>query len=250
MQFDWAKFQQRLKALQFQRSDFRAQKRHGELHAKLGVGSTAMRTRAEHDTCGIAVGTGRHARGRQALAGQRGDTPSEARSADGSRAGRRPPPHTAAGPSGTRNTSGATSTPVETFFAPACGSSTPVETFFAPTWGASTLVEIFFAHAHPKWLIFDHFHRAGEIFLSQRHPERPPGATQGRSFFHAAPSGPQREPAALPSRGARRWRRGLAGQRGDTPNHTPAHQAPLAWRAPEGPEDSTSSGRFNPIRRG
>ena len=75
MQFDWAQFQQRLKALQFQRSDFRARKRHGELHAKLGAGSTAMRTRAEHDTCGIAVGTGRHARGRQALAGQRGDTP-------------------------------------------------------------------------------------------------------------------------------------------------------------------------------
>ena len=78
--------------------------------------------------------------------------------------------------SGTRNTSGATSTPVETFFAPACGSSTTNETLFA--------------HAHPKWLIFDHFHRAGAIFLSQSHPERPPGATQGRSFFHAAPSGP------------------------------------------------------------
>ena len=31
-------------------------------------------------------------------------------------------------------------------------------------------------------------------------------------------------------------RRGQARQRGDAPNHTPAHQAPLAWRAPEGPE--------------
>ena len=118
---------------------------------------------------------------------------------------------------------------------PARGSSTPVETLFAPAWGASTTVEIFFAHAHSKWLIFDHFHRAGAIFLSQRHPERPPGATQGRYFFHAAPSGPQREPAALPGRGARGWR-GQARQRGDAPNHTPAHQAPLAWRAPEGPE--------------
>ena len=125
------------------------------------------------------------------------------------------------------------STPVETLFAPARGSSTTNETLFAPAWGASTTVEIFFAHAHSKWLIFDHFHRAGAIFLSQRHPERPPGATQGRYFFHAAPSGPQREPAALPGRGARGWR-GLAGQRGDAPNHTPAHQAPLAWRAPEG----------------
>ena len=118
---------------------------------------------------------------------------------------------------------------------PARGSSTTNETLFAPAWGASTTVEIFFAHAHSKWLIFDHFHRAGAIFLSQRHPERPPGAMQGRSFFHAAPSGPQREPAALPGCGARGWR-GLAGQRGDAPNHTPAHQAPLAWRAPEGPE--------------
>ena len=127
------------------------------------------------------------------------------------------------------------STPVETLFAPARGSSTTNETLFAPAWGASTTVEIFFAHAHSKWLIFDHFHRAGAIFLSQRHPERPPGATQGRYFFHAAPSGPQREPAALPGRGARGWR-GQARQRGDAPNHTPAHQAPLAWRAPEGPE--------------
>ena len=31
-----------------------------------------------------------------------------------------------------------------------------------------------------------------------------------------------------------RWR-GLAGQRGDAPNRTPAHQAPRVWRAPEGP---------------
>ena len=45
----------------------------------------------------------------QGLAGLRGDAPSEARSADGSRAGRRPPAHTAAGPSDARNTSGATS---------------------------------------------------------------------------------------------------------------------------------------------
>ena len=84
------------------------------------------------------------------------------------------------------------------------GSGIPVETFFAPAWGASTPVEIFFAHAHPKWLIFDHFHLAGAIFLSQRHPKLPPGATQGRSFFHTAP-------------------------RDDTEN-------PPVWRAPEGPE--------------
>ena len=100
---------------------------------------------------------------------------------------------------------------------PARGSSTPVETLFAPAWGASTTVEIFFAHAHSKWLIFDHFHRAGAIFLSQRHPERPPGAMQGRSFFHAAPSGPQREPAALPGCGASGRRQGQAGLQGNAP---------------------------------
>ena len=58
-----------------------------------------------------AGGICRGAGGRwQGLAGLRGDAPSEARSADGERAGRRPPAHTAAGPSGARNTSGATST--------------------------------------------------------------------------------------------------------------------------------------------
>ena len=82
------------------------------------------------------------------------------------------------------------------------GSGIPVETLFAPAWGASTPVETFFAHAHPKWLIFDHFHLAGAIFLSQRHPKLPPGATQGRSFFHTAP-------------------------RDDT-------ESPPVWRAPEG----------------
>ena len=63
--------------------------------------------------------------------------------------------------------------------APVRGSSTPVETFFAPAWGSSTTVEIFFAHAHPKWLIFDHFHLAGAIFLS------------------CSPSGRHREPAGV-----------------------------------------------------
>ena len=39
-----------------------------------------------------------------------------------------------------------------------------------------------------------------------------------------------------PGCGARgRWR-GLAGQRADAPSHTSTHQAPLVWRAPEGPE--------------
>ena len=57
-----------------------------------------------------AGGTCRGAGGRwRGLAGQRADAPSEARSAGGSRAGRRPPAHTAAGPSGARNTRGATS---------------------------------------------------------------------------------------------------------------------------------------------
>ena len=54
----------------------------------------------------VPVGPGCGAGGRwQGLAGLRDDAPSEARGADGSRAGRRPPAHTAAGPSA-RNTSG------------------------------------------------------------------------------------------------------------------------------------------------
>ena len=58
---------------------------------------------------GGSGGPGRGAGGRwRGLAGLRGDAPSEARGADGSRAGRRPPAHTAAGPDGARNTSGAT----------------------------------------------------------------------------------------------------------------------------------------------
>ena len=109
------------------------------------------------------------------------------------------------------------------------GSGIPVETFFAPAWGASTPVETFFAHAHPKWLIFDHFHLAGAIFLSQRHPKLPPGATQGRSFFHTAPRDDTESPPVWraprgmgPGRGAGgRWR-GLAGHRDDAPSHTSA----------------------------
>ena len=38
-----------------------------------------------------------------------------------------------------------------------------------------------------------------------------------------------------PGRGAG-GRRGLAGYQDNTSSHTPAHQAPLVWRAPEGPE--------------
>ena len=59
---------------------------------------------------GGSGGPGCGARGRwRGLAGLRDDAPSEARGADGSRAGRRPPAHTAAGPSGAQNTRGPTS---------------------------------------------------------------------------------------------------------------------------------------------
>ena len=63
-------------------------------------------------TAGVegAGGTCRSAGGRwRGLAGLRADAPSEARGTDGERAGRRPPAHTAAGPSGARKTSGTTS---------------------------------------------------------------------------------------------------------------------------------------------
>ena len=122
------------------------------------------------------------------------------------------------------------------------GSGIPVETFFTPAWGASTPVEIFFAHAHPKWLIFDHFHLAGAIFLSQRHPKLPPGATQGRSFFHTAPRDDTESPPVWraprgmePGRGAHGRRQGQGGPRDDAPRLS-AHQAPLVWRVPEYPE--------------
>ena len=50
-----------------------------------------------------------------------------------------------------------------------------------------------------------------------------------------------------PGCGARgRWR-GLAGQRADAPNYTSTHQAPLVWRAPEGPE-GTGGLRDRPLR--
>ena len=51
----------------------------------------------------------RNTRGATSNTRRKDDAPSEARGADGQRAGRRPPAHTAAGPSGARNTSGATS---------------------------------------------------------------------------------------------------------------------------------------------
>ena len=70
---------------------------------------------------------------------------------------------------------------------PARGSGTPDETFSTPARNGSGHHEIFIAHTHPKCPISDHFHRAGAIFLSQRHPTRPHGATQGRSFFHTTP---------------------------------------------------------------
>ena len=107
----------------------------GELRAKLGTVSAMRQVRSGCDTCAVAgpgrttsrrtkphtstpgptgvEGAGGTCRGaggrRRGLAGLRDDAPSEARSADGSRAGRRPPAHTAAGPSGTQNTRGATS---------------------------------------------------------------------------------------------------------------------------------------------
>ena len=65
----------------------------------------------------------------------------------------------------------------------------------------------------------------------------PGQTTRRRTKPHASTPGPTGMEGAGgtggPGCGARGWRC-LAGQRGDAPNHTPAHQAPLAWRAPEG----------------
>ena len=102
-----------------------------ELHATLGVDSAMRQERCGRDTCAVATGPDRAPRRRanqrpgptgvegaggscrgaggrwRGLAGLRDDAPSEARSADGQRAGRHPPAHTAAGPDSARNTSGA-----------------------------------------------------------------------------------------------------------------------------------------------
>ena len=90
----------------------------GELRAKLGVGSAMMWILINTpgptgvEGAGGTGGPGCGARGRRrGLAGLRDDAPSEARSADGERAGRRPRAHKAARPDttcGARNTSGAT----------------------------------------------------------------------------------------------------------------------------------------------
>ena len=105
---------------------------------------------------------------------------------------------------------------------PARGSNTPDETFSAPARHGSGHHEIFIAHTHPKCPISNHFQRAGAIFLSQRHPTQPHGATQGRSFFHAPPGAPPawRTPEkpspprdAAPGRGARRSRQSQASEK-------------------------------------
>ena len=77
-----------------------------------GFKTTRRATHQRPGPAGVegAGGPGCGARGRwRGLAGLRDDAPSEARGADGSRAGRRPRAHQAARPDGTRNTSGVTS---------------------------------------------------------------------------------------------------------------------------------------------
>ena len=115
---------------------------------------------------------------------------------------------------------------------PARGSGTPDETFSAPARHGSGHHEIFIAHTHPKCPISDHFHRAGAIFLSQRHPTQPHGATQGRYFFHATPGStpawrtPEKPSApqdAEPERGAGGRRRGQS-------KHTRPKPRPIGGR--------------------
>ena len=72
------------------------------------TGDGARASKGDDGFTRVTDGTGGQRRG---LAGHRDDAPGEARGADGSRAGRRAPTHTAAGPSGPRNTSGTTHPP-------------------------------------------------------------------------------------------------------------------------------------------
>ena len=81
------------------------------LRGLAGLRADALSHTQQHGAAGVegAEGTCRSAGGRRrGLAGLRDDAPSEARGADGERAGRRPPAHTAAGASGARKASGAT----------------------------------------------------------------------------------------------------------------------------------------------
>ena len=68
---------------------------------RIGCSTPVTRTNAEAARRGPGCGAGGW---RQGLAGLRGDAPSEARSADGSRAGRHPRAHRAARPTQTNNT--------------------------------------------------------------------------------------------------------------------------------------------------
>ena len=61
---------------------------------------------------------------------------------------------------------------------------------------------------------------------ASRRPTEPPISTPGTTGV---------EGAGRICRGAGGRRRGLAELRDDAPNHQSAHQAPLVWRAPEGP---------------
>ena len=61
---------------------------------------------------------------------------------------------------------------------------------------------------------------------ASRRPTEPPISTPGTTGV---------EGAGGTCRGAGGRRRGLAGLRDDAPNHQSAHQAPLVWRASEGP---------------
>ena len=79
----------------------------------------------------------------------------------------------------------------------------------------------------------------------------PGRTTRRRTEPHASTPGPTGVEGAGGTGGicrsaGGRWR-GLAGLRGDAPSHTSAHQVPLVWRAPEGPE-GTGGLRDRPLR--
>ena len=74
-----------------------------------------------------------------------------------------------------------------------------------------------------------------------RPDNEPTPRTTRRHTRHRRCGGRRRD--GRPGCGARgRWR-GLAGLRDDAPSHTSAHQVPLVWRAPEGPEGAGGHGR-------
>ena len=188
----------------------------GELHARLRNDEqhTSTPGPAGVEGAGGTGGPDRRAGGRrQGLAGLRDDAPSAARGADGERAGRRPPAHTAARPNKTSHAAAGPGRASRRHAEPII--STPCSTCVENTGGPAAVP----MGGGRAWQGIEPTRRAQ---LAAR-------TASGRAAAHRHTQQPG--PTKLATR-----RQGLAGLRDDTPSQSSAHPAPLVWRAPEGPE--------------